>query len=157
MDYQYVIYKPKRTFDGVAANFQVSQNGCFLTLAKQKQNVGDNASFDWKDENGKSRHCIKLDLPDIGSFMALFSGRLLEAKIYHEYPKTGANKVVTSINASLYKDKDGNYKGYSVNITRGGVKLGFGLSFQEAEVLKALFNEAIMCLCVVKIEKKAVA
>lgn len=155
MEYQYVIYKPKSDGSGVAANFQVSQNGCFLTLAKQKQSTGENASFDWKDENGKSRHCIKLDLPDIGSFLALFSGKLQEAKIYHEYPKTGDNKIVTSIKASLYKDKDGNYKGYSVNITRAGVKLGFGLSFAEVEILKTLFSEAIMSLCFVDIKKKA--
>lgn len=155
MSYQYVIYKPKPSKDGVAANFEASPNGCFLTLAKQKSDVGENNAFEWKDENGKSKHCIKFDLPDIGKFLALFNDKIKEAKIYHEFPKGAPNKVVTSISASLYKDKEGNYKGYSVNVLRAGVKLGFGLSFEEAEILKTLLQEGIKYLCEVKFDKKS--
>lgn len=150
---QYVLYKPKQDKAGMAANFQLNGDSLFLSLAKQVAADGEFDKFDWKTPEGKPKASIKLDLPDLGTLLALFNGKIPEAKLYHEFEKAGV-KVVTTVNASPYSSTDKKTgatvaRGYSVNISRGGEKYGFGISFAEAEVLKVLFNEAIYLLTVV--------
>lgn len=153
--FQYVLYKPKKTKDGLAANFKVSPSfkdgvetwNTFLSLAKQKPSSGENDAFDWQDDKGKNKNVISLGIPDIGALLSLFSGKVNEIKLYHEYMKEG-KKVVTSISATPYSSKNKQEvlvpRGYSVNITRGDVKFGFGISFAEAEILSVLLKQAVL-------------
>lgn len=155
---QYILYKPRQDKSGMAANFQLSDDALFLSLGKQVPSDGEHDKFAWKDEAGKPKATISFGLADIGPFLALFSGKVLEAKLYHEFEKAGI-KVVTSVSATPYssinkKTQIMEAKGYSVNITRSGEKYGFGISFAEAEILKVLFNEAIYRLTVVEFKKK---
>lgn len=143
--YQYILYKPRKDLSGIGANFQITRSDCFLSLAKQVASKDDNDAFDWADENKKPKCCIKLGLPDIGQILALFEAKVAEIKLFHSFEKEGV-KTTTTINASPYQS-DGVVKGYSFNITRGGVKYGIGISFPEAEILKVLFKEAILGLC----------
>lgn len=151
--YQQVLYKPTKTFNGIAVNFKVVNDGCFMTLGKQKP--GEMHSFDWKDDKGKHKHVVSLGLPDLGNILALLEGTVADIKLYHEFPKDAPKdapgKVVTNILASKYS-VGGVVKGYSFNITRNSEKLGFGLSFAEAECLKPLLREAVMALSVVELK-----
>jgi hypothetical protein len=156
---QYILYKPKQDKTGMAANFSLSDNGFFLSLAKQIPSDGEHDKFAWNDDAGKPKATISLGLPDIGPLLALFNGKIAEAKLYHEFEKAGT-KIVTSLNATPYSslNKKTNVvepKGYSVNITRGGEKYGFGINFGEAEVLKVLLTDAIYRLTFVELKKKA--
>lgn len=155
MNYQYVMYKPRKEKNGVAANFKVvamkkgdkTEWACFLGLAKQLPSDGENDKFEWKDANDKPKTVIKLDLPDLGAFLSMFNGKTGTVKLYHEFEREG-KKIVTSISASPYfaaNTKEA--KGYSVNITRGEDKFGFGISFSEAEILSVLFKQAVSSIC----------
>ncbi len=146
------MYKPRKEKNGVAANFKVvltkkndkEEWACFLGLAKQVPSDGEFDKFDWQDANKKPKTVLKLDLPDLGAFLALFSGKTNVVKLYHEFERDG-KRVVTSINASPYADvKTKEVRGYSVNIVRGEDKFGFGINFSEAEILSVLFKQAVL-------------
>lgn len=145
MTYNYNVYRAKKTGDGVAARFSVTDTGTFLTFAKQAGQKDDNATFDWVDANKKPKCCVSLGLADIGQILAVFDGKVPEVKLYHEFTK-GETKTVTSINIKPYITAEKVDKGFSLGIFRGEAKYSIGLSHAEVAIVKLLLQEAVFAL-----------
>ncbi len=143
--YDYNIYRAKKTGDGVAVRFSVSEDGLFLKLAKQAGNKDDHATFDWVDANKKPKCCISLGLADIGQFLAALNGKMSEVKLYHEFSK-GDQKTVTNIYFKPFITEDKIDKGYSLSVVRGELKYAVGLSHAEAQIVRLLLEEAVFAL-----------
>lgn len=162
------LYKGKKTGDGAASSWQLSvkpgrknaninETNLFLEIAPQTgRDENDNHTFDWRKYNEEDKRwsaaksvSVKLGLPDIGEFLTVLNGLSKSVGngkgLYHDTDRSN-----TIIYFSKATDKDGVEFGYNVRLshkdkeTSDQNSVSHFISFAEGEVLRTLFNSAIL-------------
>ena len=155
MGKEFRIYKPRKSNDGAASSFQISEKKqekwtdhfLFMTLAKQTgTDANGNSSFDWKD----GRIIVKLEQNDIGEFLACLNGQKnsIGAKdkgLYHQTPK--GNTVVSFV---FNNGKDDSEAYYSLRVSskmkdqKEARVISHLITLAEANALKVLMERALV-------------
>jgi hypothetical protein len=130
-----VTYKPRKTGDGVASEFNVSEykgkTSLMLNLSKQVAGTAiEDAKFDWKGE----KLTVKLNETEAASMIAVLNGSmdgLGERGLYHKH-ENGDSSI------QLKWDADKKYHLLQVGKKRGNdwVRLGHSLGAGEAVLLQ---------------------
>lgn len=151
------MYRPKSDKKGLAAQVQVNGENCYLKLARQEQSAGEYDKFSWQKKGEVSDPTknlnVKIGLSDIGSILSVLNNRQQDVTLFHKFTGKDGVENTTVIAIAKYSNKDGVAKGYSVNVSKGKEKYGFILSYTDIEVLRPMFNEAILNQVTVNFEK----
>lgn len=154
---QYLMYRPKADKKGLAAQFQVNNDACYLKLARQETSSGEYDKFSWQKKgehsDGTKNLNVKMGLSDLGSILSVFNNRQPETTLFHKFTGKDGVENTTVIAVAKYANKEGVAKGYSVNVSKNKEKYGFILSYTDVEVVRSMFNEAILNQLTVNFEK----
>ena len=135
---EYTLYKPTKKQTGGAIKFNLHKTGkfSFMKAAPQIAAMGSSKVFGWDDEDSIN---VKMNLSDLGAFLAVIEGYMPEAKLFH---KTDVdNKIITFIHSA---DRGG----YSLNIShaRGSSdprRVFVGINYPEVMALKVYIENTI--------------
>jgi len=135
---QHTIYKPNTRGSGGAVRFEFNfpKGAVFIEAANQ---TGPK-QFDWE-----RKIIMKMGINDLGAMLAVFQGRQMESKLFHQ--TDGVNSAI-----ELTQRDDPQRAPYLFSISRQVEadrelrKLAVPLTHVEATILKAVLREAVVRL-----------
>lgn len=138
------IFKPRKTKDGCASQWQLNKEKQCVFLEFANQNKTDENTFDWQNKT-----TMKLGISDIGEILATFLGMQDGIGLKDEKGRYKGLYHQTSKGNTILQLAKGNNGGYFIRLSgklneeKEAKVYQHAITFGEAAVLRSLLNCAV--------------